>query len=76
MRARTPGRTSASSYSSAGTPKLVARPDLPSTSTISTLVPVRAAAVARAAVTVVFPTPPLPATISTREAAHSSSTST
>ncbi len=49
------------------TPKHAASPDLPSTSTISTLMPVRAAATASAAVTVVFPTPPLPATITTRE---------
>src|SRR6185312_2929053 len=35
---------------------------------MSTLMPVRAAAVASAAVTVVLPTPPLPATITTREA--------
>ena len=48
--------------------KHAASPDLPSTSTISTLMPGRAAAVASAAVTVVLPTPPLPATITTREA--------
>ena len=52
-----------------------ASPDLPSTSTISTLMPVRAAAVASAAVTVVFPTPPLPATITTREVAQKRSRS-
>ena len=44
-----------------------ASPDLPSTSTISTLMPVRAAATASVAVTVVLPTPPLPATMITRE---------
>ena len=44
-----------------------ASPDLPSTSTISTLMPARAAAVASVAVTVVLPTPPLPATMTTRE---------
>src|SRR5689334_7305947 len=37
--------------------------------------PVRAAAVASAAVTVVLPTPPLPATITTREAAQKRSRS-
>jgi hypothetical protein len=42
-------------------------PDLPSTSMISTLAPARTAAVASTAVTVVFPTPPLPATITTPE---------
>ena len=52
-----------------------ASPDLPSTSTISTLMPVRAAAVASAAVTVVLPTPPLPATITTREAEQNRSSS-
>jgi len=40
---------------------------LPSTSTMSTLMPVRAAATASEAVTVVLPTPPLPATITTRD---------
>ena len=53
---------------SGGRPKHAASPDLPSTSTISTLMPVRVAAVASAAVTVVLPTPPLPATMTTREA--------
>ena len=61
--------------SSGGAPKHAASPDLPSTSTISTLMPVRAAAVASAAVTVVFPTPPLPATITTREAEQKRSSS-
>jgi hypothetical protein len=60
---------------SADSPKHAASPDLPSTSTISTLMPVRAAAVASAAVTVVLPTPPFPATITTREAAQKRSMS-
>ena len=50
-----------------GRSNAAASPDLPSTSTMSTLMPVRAAATASAAVTVVLPTPPLPATITTRD---------
>ena len=42
---------------------------------ISTFMPARVAATASAAVTVVFPTPPLPATIITREAEHKRSRS-
>src|SRR6476661_8508310 len=42
---------------------------------INTLKPARVAATASAAVTVVFPTPPLPATIITREAEHKRSRS-
>ena len=61
--------------SAAAAPKHAASPDLPSTSTISTLMPARAAATASAAVTVVFPTPPLPATITTREVAQKRSRS-
>src|SRR5947208_801583 len=75
VRARNPGRSVASSYASGGPRKHAASPDLPSTSTISTLMPVRTAAVASAAVTVVFPTPPLPATITTLEAAQKRSRS-
>ncbi len=41
------------------------RPLLPSSSTISTDRPLRAAVRASAALTVVFPTPPLPATMMT-----------
>ena len=67
VRARTPGASSPSSYSSGARPKHAGSPDLPSTSTMSTLAPVRAAATARAALTVVFPTPPLPATMTTRD---------
>ena len=67
VRPRILGASSCSSYPSAGRAKAVASPDLPSTSTISTLMPARAAAVASVAVTVVLPTPPLPATMTTRE---------
>ena len=66
-RPRIAGARSCSSYPSAGRLKAVASPDLPSTSTMSTVMPVRAAATAKDAVTVVLPTPPLPATMTTRE---------
>ena len=61
------GELAAPRTRAAGRAKAVASPDLPSTSTISTLMPARAAAVASVAVTVVLPTPPLPATMTTRE---------
>ena len=67
VRPRTLAASSVSSYPRCGRPKAVGNPDLPSTSTISTLMPVRAAATARVAETVVLPTPPLPATMTTRE---------
>src|SRR5438309_11884884 len=54
---------------------MVGNPDLPSTSTTSTLEPARAAATANAAVTVVLPTPPLPATMTTREVEQKRATS-
>ena len=58
-----------------GAPNIVGSPDLPSTSTMSTLDPARAAVTASAAVTVVFPTPPLPATMTTWEAEQNRATS-
>src|ERR1700686_5389786 len=54
---------------------MVGSPDLPSISTTSTLEPARAAATANAAVTVVFPTPPLPATMTTWEGEPNCATS-
>src|SRR3546814_20645751 len=48
---------------------MVARPDLPSTSTTSVDRPARAAARASVAVTTVLPTPPFPATMTNRDAA-------
>ena len=54
---------------------IVGSPDLPSTSTMSTLDPARAAVTANAAVTVVFPTPPLPATMTTWEVEQKCATS-
>src|ERR1700681_611967 len=54
---------------------MVGSPDLPSTSTMSTLEPARAAVTANAAVTVVFPTPPLPATMTTWEVEQKCATS-
>src|SRR6202163_634671 len=54
---------------------MVGSPDLPSTSTMSTLEPARAAVTANAAVTVVFPTPPLPATMTTWEVEQNCATS-
>ena len=74
-RARTPGSRSVSSYPKPVAPNIAGSPDLPSTSTISTLRPARAAVTASAAVTVVFPTPPLPATITTWEVEQNSATS-
>src|SRR5258706_11432734 len=70
-----PGSRSSSSYESGAAPNMVGSPDLPSTSTTSTLEPARAAATANAAVTVVFPTPPLPATMTTWEAEQNRATS-
>src|SRR5258706_3754992 len=70
-----PGSRSSSSYESGAAPNMVGSPDLPSTSTTSTLEPARAAATANAAVTVVFPTPPLPATMTTWEVEQKRATS-
>src|ERR1700730_14140573 len=50
------------------------RPPLASTSTASTRLPARAASSATAAVTVLFPVPPLPATKTTRRCSSSSTT--
>src|SRR5947209_4127210 len=61
------GESSCSSYSSAGAPKVAARPAFPSTSTSSADKPSRAAMRARAAETVVLPTPPFPATMTSRD---------
>src|SRR5438034_955663 len=74
-RARTPTSRSTSSYPSAGASNMEGRPDFPSTSTMSTDRPARLAVTARAAVTVVLPTPPLPATMTTREVEQNSATS-
>ena len=60
----------------AAQPNIEARPDLPSTSMMSDESPSRAAARARVAETVVLPTPPLPATMTRRDAAKNCAGST
>src|ERR1700730_11193729 len=55
-------------------PSARARSPLASTSTASTRLPARAASSATAAVTVLFPVPPLPATKTTRRCSNSSTT--
>ena len=63
-------------HSHASSPTRSPRTGLPSSSTTSTRRPAAAADLARTAVTVVLPTPPLPATMVTREADSSGTGST
>jgi len=64
------------SYDSGSRPNTDAKPLLPSTSMINVDRPVRDAARASAAVTVVLPTPPFPATMTSRDAAKNCAGST
>ena len=67
VRARTPGRQLAFFVvEGVGLPKAAPRPLLPSISTMSARKPAAAAICASVAATVVLPTPPFPATMSTR----------